>query len=96
MNSPASIAEASADWHERRERIYRWMADNGLPSYADLLLQVSQKHLRWHYRSKPRNLKAGELLHRPPSLPHAVKATPAFSTPVTLSSLETHDCSPLC
>jgi len=36
MNPPASIAEANADWNERRERIYRWMADNGLPSYADL------------------------------------------------------------
>ena len=36
MNSPASIAETNADWNERRERIYRWMTDNGLPSYADL------------------------------------------------------------
>lgn len=36
MNPPAYIAEANADWNERRERIYRWMTDNGLPSYADL------------------------------------------------------------
>jgi len=33
---------------------------------------------------KPRVMKAGDLLYMPPGLPHAVKATQAFSMLLTL------------
>jgi quercetin dioxygenase-like cupin family protein len=48
------------------------------------LIQVLSGECEFSLGGKPRALKAGDLLHLPPNLPHAVKATSQFAMLLTL------------
>jgi quercetin dioxygenase-like cupin family protein len=48
------------------------------------LIQVLSGECEFLLGSKPHNLKAGDFLHMPPNLPHAVRATKQFSMLLTL------------
>lgn len=43
------------------------------------LVQVLSGECEFSLGGKPHNLKAGDFVHMPPNLPHAVKATKQFS-----------------
>ena len=53
-------------------------------STAQALIQILSGRCEFSLDGKPRLLKAGDLLHMPPNLPHAVKATEKFSMLLTL------------
>lgn len=53
-------------------------------STARALIQVLSGSCEFSLDGKPHTLKAGDLLHMPPNLPHAVKATEKFSMLLTL------------
>ena len=53
-------------------------------STAQALIQVLSGSCEFSLDGKPHTLKAGDLLHMPPNLPHAVKATEKFSMLLTL------------
>jgi len=53
-------------------------------STAQALVQILSGSCEFTVDGKPRLLKAGDLLHMPPNLPHAVKATEKFSMLLTL------------
>jgi quercetin dioxygenase-like cupin family protein len=48
------------------------------------LIQVLSGECEFSLGGKPHALKAGDLLHLPPNLPHAVKATSQFAMLLTL------------
>jgi quercetin dioxygenase-like cupin family protein len=48
------------------------------------LVQVLSGECEFSLAGKPHNLKAGDFLHMPPNLPHAVKATKQCSLLLTL------------
>jgi quercetin dioxygenase-like cupin family protein len=48
------------------------------------LIQILSGECEFFLDGKPHHLKAGDLLHMPPNLPHAVKATRQFSMLLTL------------
>ena len=48
------------------------------------LVEVLSGECEFSLAGKPHNLKAGDFLHMPPNLPHAVKATKQFSMLLTL------------
>ena len=48
------------------------------------LIQVLSGECEFSLGGKPHALKAGDFLHIPPNLPHAVKATSQFAMPLTL------------
>lgn len=48
------------------------------------LIQILSGECEFSLAGKPSTLKAGALLHLPPNLPHAVKATKQFSMLLTL------------
>ena len=48
------------------------------------LIQVLSGECEFSVGGKPRALKAGDFLHLPPNLPHAVKATSQFAMLLTL------------
>ena len=49
------------------------------------LIQILSGECEFSLAGKPHSLKAGDFLHMPPNLPHAVKATKQFSMLLTLS-----------
>lgn len=49
------------------------------------LIQILSGECEFSLAGKPRIMKSGDLLHMPPGLPHAVKATTQFSMLLTLS-----------
>ena len=53
-------------------------------STSQALIQVLSGSCEFTLDGKPHTLKAGDLLHMPPNLPHAVKATEKFSMLLTL------------
>ena len=53
-------------------------------STQQALIQVLSGECEFSLAGKPHNLKAGDFLHMPPNLPHAVKATKQFSMLLTL------------
>ena len=53
-------------------------------STSQALIQVLSGRCEFTLDGKPHTLKAGDLLHMPPNLPHAVKATEKFSMLLTL------------
>jgi quercetin dioxygenase-like cupin family protein len=53
-------------------------------STAQALIQILSGSCEFSLEGKPHRLKAGDLLHLPPNLPHAVKATETFSMLLTL------------
>ena len=53
-------------------------------STSQALIQVLSGRCEFSLDGKPHSLKAGDLLHMPPNLPHAVKATEKFSMLLTL------------
>lgn len=53
-------------------------------STAEALIQILTGRCRFLLDGQPRDLQAGDLLHLPPHLPHAVKATEPFSMLLTL------------
>lgn len=53
-------------------------------STARALIQVLSGSCEFSLDGKPHTLKAGDLLHMPPNLPHALKATEKFSMLLTL------------
>jgi quercetin dioxygenase-like cupin family protein len=53
-------------------------------STQDALIQVLSGECEFFLAGKPHNLKAGDFLHMPPNLAHAVKATQQFSMLLTL------------
>jgi quercetin dioxygenase-like cupin family protein len=53
-------------------------------STSQALIQVLSGRCEFTLDGKPHALKAGDLLHMPPNLPHAVKATEKFSMLLTL------------
>ena len=53
-------------------------------STAQALIQILSGRCEFNLNGKSRLLKAGDLLHMPPNLPHAVKATEKFSMLLTL------------
>lgn len=53
-------------------------------STAQALIQVLSGSCEFNLDGKPHLLKAGDLLHMPPNLPHAVRATEKFSMLLTL------------
>jgi quercetin dioxygenase-like cupin family protein len=48
------------------------------------LVQVLSGECEFSLSGKPHNLKAGDFLHMPPNVPHAVRATKQFSMLLTL------------
>ena len=48
------------------------------------LVQVLSGECEFSLGGKPHNLKAGDFLHMPPNVPHALKATKQFSMLLTL------------
>ena len=48
------------------------------------LIQVLSGECEFSLGGKPRALKAGDFLHLPPNLPHALKATKQFSMLLTM------------
>ncbi len=56
-------------------------------STAEALIQVLSGGCEFSLDGKPHSLKAGDLLHMPPNLPHVVKATEKFSMLLTLLKL---------
>ena len=48
------------------------------------LVQVLSGECEFSLSGKPHNLKAGDFLHMPPNLPHAIRATKQFSMLHTL------------
>lgn len=54
-------------------------------STQDAVIQILSGECAIHLAGKPHQLKAGDLLHMPPNLPHAVKATSQFSMLLTLT-----------
>lgn len=53
-------------------------------STQQALIQVLSGECEFSLAGKPHPMKAGDLLHMPPGLPHAVKATQPFSMLLTL------------
>ncbi len=53
-------------------------------STSEALIQILSGRCEFSLDGKPHSLKAGDLLHMPPNLPHAVKATEKFSMLLTL------------
>lgn len=53
-------------------------------STSQALIQVLSGSCEFTLDGKPHALKGGDLLHMPPNLPHAVKATEKFSMLLTL------------
>ncbi len=53
-------------------------------STQQALVQVLSGECEFSLGGKPHKLKAGDFLHMPPNLPHAVKATGQFSMLLTL------------
>ena len=53
-------------------------------STAQALIQVLSGSCEFSVDGKPHSLKAGDLLHMPPNVPHAVRATEKFSMLLTL------------
>lgn len=53
-------------------------------STQQALIQILSGECEFYLKGKPHNLKAGDFLHMPPGLPHAVKATKQFSMLLTL------------
>ena len=53
-------------------------------STAQALIQILSGRCSFTLDGKPHELKAGDLLHMPPNLPHTVKATEKFSMLLTL------------
>ena len=49
------------------------------------VIQILSGECEFSLGGKPHNLKAGDFLYMPPSLPHAVRATKQFSMLLTLS-----------
>jgi len=57
-------------------------------STQDALIQILTGECEFSLAGKPHLLKAGDLLHLSPNLPHAVKAVTQFSMLLTLSKAE--------
>ena len=53
-------------------------------STAQAVIQILSGRCEFSLDGEPHSLKAGDLLHMPPSTPHAVKATEKFSMLLTL------------
>jgi quercetin dioxygenase-like cupin family protein len=53
-------------------------------STAQALIQIRSGRCEFSVDGKSHLLKAGDLIHMPPNLPHAVKATEKFSMLLTL------------
>jgi quercetin dioxygenase-like cupin family protein len=53
-------------------------------STAQALIQILSGRCEFSLDGKPHSLKAGDLIHMPPNLRHAVKATEKFSMLLTL------------
>ena len=53
-------------------------------STAQALIQILSGSCAFSLDGKPHLLKAGDLLHLPPNMPHAVKVTEKFSMLLTL------------
>ncbi len=53
-------------------------------STQQALIQILSGECEFSLAGKPHRLRAGDLLYMPPNLPHAVKATRAFSMLLTL------------
>jgi quercetin dioxygenase-like cupin family protein len=53
-------------------------------STQQALVQILSGECEFSLGGKPHNLKAGDLLHMPPNLPHALKATTQLSMLLTL------------
>ncbi len=53
-------------------------------STAQALIQILSGSCEFSLDGRPHLLKAGDLIHMPPNLPHAVKATEKFSMLLTL------------
>jgi quercetin dioxygenase-like cupin family protein len=53
-------------------------------STAEALIQILSGRCEFTLDGRLHSLKAGDLLHMPPNLPHAVKATEPFSMLLTL------------
>jgi quercetin dioxygenase-like cupin family protein len=53
-------------------------------STAQAVIQILSGRCEFSLHGKPHQLQAGDLLHLPPNLPHAVKATEQFSMLLTL------------
>jgi len=53
-------------------------------STQQAMVQVLSGECEFSLGGKPHKLKAGDFLHMPPNLPHAVKATGQFSMLLTL------------
>jgi quercetin dioxygenase-like cupin family protein len=54
-------------------------------STQQALIQVLSGECEFSLAGKPHRMKSGDLLHMPPNLPHAVKATSQFSMLLTLT-----------
>lgn len=54
-------------------------------STQQAVIQILTGECEIRLAGKPRQLQAGDLLHMPPNLPHAVKATSQFSMLLTLT-----------
>lgn len=64
-------------------------------STQQALIQILSGECEFSLNGQPHHLKAGDLLHMPPNLPHAVKATKPFSMLLTLSKPETFNLPPI-
>ena len=53
-------------------------------STSQALIQILSGSCEFILDGKPHSMKAGDLLHMPPSLPHSVRATERFSMLLTL------------
>jgi len=53
-------------------------------STQQALIEILSGECEFSLSGKPHNLKAGDFVHMPPNLPHAVKATKQFSMLLTL------------
>ncbi len=58
------------------------LTEHATPARA--LVQMLSGRAEWTLAGEKRTLAAGELLHMPPGLPHAVRATEPFSMLLTL------------
>ncbi len=59
-------------------------------STQDAVIQILSGECEIRLAGRPRQLKTGDLLHLPPNLPHAVKATRQFSMLLTLTRAADH------
>ncbi|MCB1126542.1 MAG: cupin domain-containing protein, partial [Verrucomicrobiae bacterium] len=61
------------------------LTEHTSPHHA--VIQVLSGSCEFQLAGRPHPLKAGDVLHMPPGLPHAVKATERFSMLLTLGKL---------